>query len=101
MVPRMAQLMRLKTTKGEKIEIIKTIAPDWKAFGLLMDLDPKGQKVKSIEAEHSQDGPFNCCQEIFMLWLDSPNATWRNLIELLIDSEQEELAKKVKSALSL
>ena len=93
--------MRLKSSIGEKIEIVKAIAPDWKQFGLLLDLDPRGQEVRRIEAAHAQSGPVICCQEMFSLWLDSPDATWGNLIELLIDSEQEELAEQVKSALGL
>ena len=31
----------------------------------------------------------------------SPNATWGNLMEVLNDSEQEELAGRVKNALGL
>ena len=101
MKPRIAQLMRLKNAKGEKVEIIKRIAPDWKEIGLLMDFDPYGRKIASIEAEHAhkRNGLVICCQEIFTLWLDTPDATWGNLIELLIDSEQQELAKQVKDAL--
>jgi len=97
----MAQLMRIKMSKGDKVEIIKTIAPDWKQVGYLMDLDPKGQNVRHIEAEHAHklNGPVICCQEMFRLWLDSPHATWENLIELLIDSEHKELAEQVKNAL--
>ena len=33
----MAQLMRLKTIKGRKVEIINTISADWKEFAFLMD----------------------------------------------------------------
>ena len=101
--PRMAQLMRMKSSKGEKVEIIKTIAPDWKQVGFLMDLDPNGQKVECIEADHGHKRNCSviCCQEMFRLWLDSPDATWGNLIELLIDSEHKELAEQVKNALDL
>ena len=101
--PTMAQLMRLKTTKGEKVEIIKTIAPDWRQVGFLMDLDPKGHKIRCIEAEHAHklNGPVICCQEVFTVWLDSPDATWGNLIELLTDSEHKELAEQVRNALGL
>jgi len=88
--------MRLKTSQGKKVEIVKTIAPAWKQFGLLLELDPKGEEVRRIEAAHAQNGPVICCQEMFTVWLDSPEATWGNLIELLIDSEQEELAEQVK-----
>lgn len=68
-----------------------------------MDLDPKGQKVEHIEAEHAlkQDGLDICCQEMFKLWLEDPNATWGNLIEILVDSDQEELAEQIKDALNL
>ena len=101
--PRIAQLMKLKTTGGDKVEIIKTLAPDWKEIGFLMDLDPNGQTVERIEAEHAHNGPVTCCREIFRAWLqlDSPNSTWGNLIELLIDSEHEELVEQVRDALGL
>ena len=103
MKPRLAQLMKLKNAKEEKIEIIKTIAPDWKQVGFLMDFDPKGRTVANIEEQHGhkRNGTVICCQEIFTLWLDEPDATWGNLIELLIDSEQKDLAKQVKVALAL
>ena len=101
--PRMAQLMRLKTTGGDKVEIIKTIAPDWKNIGILMDLDPNARKVECIETDHAhkRNGSVICCQEIFRLWFDSPDATWGNLIELLIDAEHTALAEQVKNALGL
>ena len=103
MKPRMAQLMKLKSTKGERVNIIESIAPVWQKVGFLMDLDPNGQKVERIEAEHAHkhNGPDTCCREMFKLWLDSPNATWGNLIELLVDSEFKELAGQVKNALGL
>lgn len=75
--------MRLKTSQGKKVEIVKAIAPAWKQFGLLLDLDPKGEEVRRIEAAHAQNGPVICCQEMFTLWLDSPDATWGNLIETI------------------
>ena len=95
--------MKLKTTKGERVNIIESIAPVWKDVGYLMDLDPEGRKVKHIEAEHAhkQNGLCICCQEMFQLWLDSPHATWGSLIELLVDSEQQVLAEQVKDALGL
>ena len=99
--PRMAQLMRLKTTGGDRVEIIKTIAPDWKEVGILMDLDPNARKVECIETDHAhkRNGSIICCQEIFRVWLNSPDATWGNLIELLNDSEYKELAEQVTNAL--
>ena len=99
--PRMARLMKLKPTKGERVNIIASIAPVWKDVGYLMDLDPEGRKVDDIEAEHRQNGLHVCCRETFKLWLDSPDATWGNLIELLVDSGQKQLAKDVQDALGL
>ena len=93
----------LKNSKGERIEIIKTIAPEWMNVGMLMDLDPNGRKVVNIESQHAhkRNGLVVCCREMFILWLDQPDATWGKLIELLIDSEQKDLAEKVKDALGL
>jgi len=39
------QLMKLKTTKGERIE---SIAPVWKDVGFLMDLDPVATGTKCM-----------------------------------------------------
>ena len=101
--PSMAQLTMLKNAKGEKVEIIKAIAPDWMEVGFLMDLDPKGRKIASIESQHAlkRNGPVVCCREMFILWLDRPDATWGNLIALLVDAEQKDLAEQVKDALGL
>ena len=101
--PSIAQLTMLKSTKGEKVEIIETIAPDWEKVGFLMDLDPKGRKIANIEAEHAhkRNGPVVCCRKMFMLWLDRPDATWGNLIRLLVDAEQRDLAEQVEDALGL
>ena len=103
MKPRIAELMRLKTIKGDRVNIIESIAPVWKDVGYLMDLDPQGGKVECIEAEHAhkQNGLHICCREMFKLWLDRPDATWGNLVELLVDSEHRELAKQVKSVMDL
>ena len=103
--PRMAQLMMLTTTKGERVNIVKSIAPNWRIFGLLMDLDSTGQKVRHIEAEHAckQNGQVDviCCLELFTHWLVGPHANWGNLIELLAYSKNTELAEQVKDALGL
>jgi len=68
--------MNLKTMKRDRVNVIKSIAPVWKDVGLLMDLDPDGQKVASIEAEHKQNCPDTCCQQLLALWLETPDATW-------------------------
>ena len=93
--------MRLKTTTEKKVEIIKSITPQWKQLGLLMDFDDEGRTVDLIETEHQMKGQAACCQEVFKLWLKGPDATWRNLIELLIDCDQKALAEQVKDAVGL
>ena len=103
--PRMDQLMMLKSTEvvKVKINIIETVAPDWKKIGILMNLDPNARKVECIETDHThkRNGSVICCEEIFRLWLDRPDATWGNLIELLIDAEHTALAEQVKDVLGL
>ena len=37
---------------------------------------------------------------MFILWLDRLDATWENLIRLLVDAEQKDLAEQVKVALN-
>ena len=91
--------MRMRTAKGERVEIINSMTPQWRQLGLLMDFDKEGRTVDLIEAEHQLKGQAACCQEMFKLWLKSPDATWDNLIELLIDCEQKVLAEQVKNAL--
>ena len=98
--PSIAQLMRLKT-KGKKVEIIKSLTPQWRQLGLLMDFDDEGRTVDLIEAEHQMKGQTASCQEVFKLWLKGSDATWGNLIKLLIDCEQTALAEQVKDALGL
>ena len=92
----------LKSLEGViKVKVIETVAPDWKNIGILMNLDPNARKVECIEADsaHKRNGSIICCQEIFRLWLDSPDATWGNLIGLLIDAEYTTLAEQVKNTL--
>ena len=93
----------MKTASGEKVKIIKTIAPDWKSFGIQFNFDPDGQTLRLIEAEHKLYGPITCCQEMFMQWLagNGKAATWGTLIELLEDLDYIHLAQQIKVALNL
>ena len=60
-------------------------------LGFLIDFDD-GRTVDLIKAEYQSEVQAVCCQEVFKLWLKGPDATWGNLIELLIDCEQTALA---------
>ena len=101
MKPTLAQLSIMKTTTGEKIKIIESVAPQWKELGCLLDFDPEGRTLGLIEANHQQKGHVACCREMFATWLKGKGreATWEVLIELLDDIDQSELAKQVKIAL--
>ena len=91
----------MKTTTGEKIKIIESVAPQWKELGDLLDFDPEGRTLELIEVNHQMNGVFACCREMFVTWLkgNGREATWEVLIELLDDINQSELAKMVKTAL--
>ena len=101
MKPTLTQLTRMKTTTGEKIKIIESVALQWKELGALLDFDPEGQTLKLIEANNQLRGPIASCQEMFVTWLQGKGieATWEVLIELLDDIDQSELAKRVATAL--
>ena len=99
--PTLAQLKMMKTTTGEKIKIIESVAPQWQELGDLLDFDPEGRTLDLIEANNQQKGCVACCREMFVSWLKGKGreATWEVLIELLDDIDQSELAEQVKSAL--
>ena len=101
MKPTLAQLTRMKTTTGEKIKIIESVAPQWKELGALLDFDPEGRTLELIEANNQLRGHVACCRGMFVTWLQGKGieATWEVLIELLDDVDQSELAKRVKTAL--
>lgn len=40
--PTLAHLMKMKSASGEKIQIIKQIAPQWKQLSALLTFDPEG-----------------------------------------------------------
>ena len=83
------------------MEVIKSLTPQWRELGLLMDFDDEGRTVDLIKAKYHSKGQAACCQEVFKLWLKGPNATWGDLIELLIDCDQNGLAEQIKDSLGL
>ena len=100
MKPTLTQLKIMKTTTGEKIKIIESVAPQWKELGDLLDFDPEGRTLELIEANNQLKGPVAYCREMFITWLKGKGreATWEVLIELLEDIDQSELATKVETA---
>jgi len=104
--PRLAELVTLKTRRGQSVNVIKSLAPQWKQFGLCLDFDHTGQQLDLIEAEHAHESHrvVACCQEMFRHWLEGNGVqpvTWRTLIKLLVDCNELFLVKQIKDALKL
>ena len=101
--PRLAQLNLMKTKTGEKVKIIKALAPMWYEFGVCLDFDHIGEKLDQIKAEGLHEGPTVCCRNMFQHWLKGNGrqpASWETLIELLEDFEQPMLVHQIKYALT-
>ena len=96
----------LKTAKGERVNIIESLAPQWKQFGLCLDFDRTGRQLDLIEAEnaHESHRVVACCREMFKHWLEGNGVqpvTWRTLIELLDHCNELFLVEQIEDALKL
>ena len=92
----------LRTPQGEKVQIIKRMAPFWRDLGSLMDFDRGGTELATIDSRHRGD-PKECCRAVFQHWVNGNGVkphSWRKLIELINDCDQEVLAQEIQSALS-
>ena len=93
----------MKTASGKRVRIIKSLAPQWKNVGYLLDFDPDGQTLYQIEVENKLHGPEACCQEMFRLWLSGNGkpATWETLLEVLEDCDHTHLVQQIRLVLGL
>ena len=92
------QLTLLKISTGKKIEIINTIAPKWKAFGIHFDFDEQGHTLDRIDNNHPNDATAGCTA-MMKKWLEGEGrqpATWATLIELLKDAKYNDLAHQLE-----
>lgn len=92
----------IKTKAGDQIEVLKSVAPDWRIVGALLDFDAGGTQLALIESQSGQQNPLGCCQAMMVHWLAGNGqqpATWRKLIEILRDSEKDWLAEQLQKAL--
>ena len=67
-----------------------------------MDFDDSGTQLDIIDTKHHGD-PEACCEAMFQHWLKGNGVkpcSWRKLIELIDDCDQEVLAQDIQSALS-
>ena len=100
--PTIAQLLLLKAPADGKIRIISRLAPHWRDLGYIMNFDPTGSEIETIEQKYRGD-PKDCCRAVFQHWLNGNGLTpcsWRTLIELLNDLDEVILAKEIQSTLS-
>ena len=99
--PTLSQLHILKSQSGN-VKIIKRLTPLWKTFGALLNFDSNGAKLRDIEHEYPND-PESCCREVLQHWLVGNGVepcSWRKLVEIIDDSDQEILAEEIMAALS-
>ena len=92
----------LKTSSGEKIEIIKLLAPDWKAYGVLLNFDDLGAQLSLIEARYGHTNPLACCRDMMIHWLSGNGeqpTTWKTLLGILEDGGSAYLAEQIKQVL--
>ena len=101
-MPTLATLSMLRTPQEKKIQIIKRMAPHWRDLGFLIDFDKNGTELATIDSKHHGD-PKECCRAIFQHWVNGNGVkpcSWRKLIELIDDCDQETLAEEIQTALS-
>ena len=68
-----------------------------------MNFDKSGTEIETIEKKYRGD-PKECCRAIFQHWINGNGVkpcSWRKLIELIDDCDQEALAKEIQTAMSL
>ena len=85
----------------KKIQIIKTLAPNWNELGDLLDFDKIGTELDNIEKAHSTDKAR--CKAMFQHWLKGNGVkpcSWWTLIQLLKDCDQESLANEIQDVLT-
>ena len=99
--PTLAKLAVLRTANGKKIKIIGRVAPFWQSLGDQLDFDESGSKLALIKTDHSTGKA--CCRAMFQHWLNGNGVTpcsWRTLIRLLNDLDEEVLAQEIEDAVS-
>ena len=99
--PTLAKLAVLRTANGKKIKIIERVAPFWQSLGDQLDFDESGSKLALIKADHSTSEA--CCRAMFQHWLNGNGITpysWRTLIGLLDDLDEEVLAQEIEDVVS-
>ena len=95
----MSQLIVMRTPKGQKVEIIMSVASKWSKMGDLLNFDRTGRYVRVV-AGKGRDDPEICCAIMFRHWLEGNGeqpATWSVLIQKLEDCQLKVFAEEVKN----
>lgn len=98
------ELQLTKTPQGKRVEIIKSLAPKWKEFGLLLDFDPTGNELDIIDRDHRGEGCIECCTSMFSLWLQGRGrqpAIWETLLDLLENFHRRSLVQQIRTAIGV
>jgi hypothetical protein len=98
--PSIKKLKLLKGPDGQKVNIVASVAGNWKEIGFQLDFDATGQQLDAIETCYKND-PLSCCQAMFQHWLkgNGVEQTWGMLIGILKDCDQGPLADSVEKVL--
>ena len=83
---------------GKKIQVIKSVAPNWRNFGILLDFDSCGTELDIIDNKYHGD-PEACCRAMFQYWLNGNGRgphTWCTLVELIKDCNMKVLAEEIE-----
>ena len=99
--PTISELEVIQTVNGNKIKIIKELAPDHVAVGDLLKFDDYGLVVNLIRKNHTT--PKECCRAIFQHWMAGCGrrvCSWHALLQIIKDCEKEALAEEIKAWLS-
>ena len=99
--PTISELEAIQTSNGNKIEIIKELAPKHIAAGDLLMFDDYGLIVNLIRQNHTT--PEECCRAIFQHWMAGCGkriCSWHTVIEIIKGCELEALADEIEAWLS-
>ena len=83
---------------GQRVEIIKTLAPKWHLFGDYLSFDSDGTSIEILKVQYRGD-PEGGCRAMFQMWLQGKGTepvTWQNLAELLEKFGEKRLAAGIR-----
>jgi len=95
-------VLKWTDSKGQShsLRLKDKMSSKWHVVGDLLGVD--SSRLKSISMNHRGDVE-QCCREVLLDWLQmeepSYSRNWEGLIELLIDLELNNVAKKLNEAL--